>query len=585
MLLDSIYGPSDLKKLDIKRLPELASEIREILMNRLSDIGGHVGPNLGMVEATIAMHYVFNSPIDKMIFDVSHQCYVHKMLTGRKDAYLNPDRYFEVTGFTEPRESVHDIFTIGHTSTSISMACGIAKARDLVDGKENVIAIIGDGSLSGGEAYEGLNCASMLGTNFIVLLNDNEMAISNVNGGLYPHLKELRTSNGQCTSNIFKALGFDYIYIADGNDIDTMIEAFTNVKDINHPIVLHIHTTKGKGYKIAEKNKEGWHYHQAFNRETGEYKQKWQGLNIHAMLGDHLLEKMEKDPRVIAMAAAVPAAIGFNYPEKRKKAGKQFIDVDIAEQHLISMAAGIAKNGGKPVVGSDSTFFQRAYDQIAQDVCINKAPVTILTRNGSVWGATDVTHLGWFDLPLFGNIPNLVLLCPTNVEEYFAMVDWSIDQNEYPVMIKVPRNGDYHAIGDVQKDYSILNTNLVTRKGSQIAIFALGNFYSVGVELADLIKANLNLSVTLINPRYASGLDYELLENLKLKHQIIVTIEDGIIEGGYGQKISSYYGSSDIKVINFGLKKEFIDGKKSTDIMEENAITPKLIFDNISSLL
>lgn len=581
--LININTPADLKKLQISELPVLAEEVREALLNKISEMGGHLGPNFGMVETTIALHYVFNSPEDKFIFDVSHQSYVHKMLTGRKDAFINPEKYRSVTGYTEPNESEHDLFTIGHTSTSISMACGIAKARDLVGKKQNIVAIIGDGSLSGGEAFEGLECASTLGSNFIVLLNDNSMAISVNNGGLYPHLQELRETKGMASNNIFKALGFEYLYVEDGHDIDSLINVFSKIKDIDHPVVVHIHTIKGKGYEIAERMREDWHWYPPFIKETGEKKHPITDENYDNMVGDYLLEKMKKDPSVIAMVAAVPATIAFD-EEKRAKAGKQFIDVDICEEHLLSMAAGIAKNGGKPVVATFSTFFQRAYDQIAQDICINKASVTILIRNGSVWAGNDVTHLGWFDLSLFSNIPNLVFLNPTTCEEYFAMLDWSIEQQDHPVAIRVPRGAVRHTSEPVDTDYSNLNKNLVTQKGEKVAIFALGDFYGIGEDVASAINKQFGYTPTLINPRYATGLDIELLETLKSEHHIVITLEDSILDGGYGQKIASFYGPSDMKVLNYGLKKEFLDGYVAHEVLNSCGITTNNIINTLTTL-
>ena len=584
MYLEKINSPQDLKLLSLETLPFLASEIRSALLEKMSNYGGHFGPNFGMVEATIALHYVFNSPIDKFVFDVSHQSYTHKILTGRRVAFLNPEHYKDVTGYTEPKESEHDLFTIGHTSTSISMACGLAKARDLVGHHENVIAIIGDGSLSGGEAFEGLSCGAKLGSNFIVLLNDNSMSISDVNGGLYCHLQDLRESKGTCSNNIFKAFGYDYIYEEEGNDVESMIDVLQKVKDIDHPVVVHIHTQKGKGYHLAEEHREDWHWFPPFIKETGERRHPMTGENYDNLVADYLLDKIKKDPTVIAMCAAVPATIAFD-KSYREAAGKQFIDVDICEQHLLSMAAGIAKNGGKPVVATFSTFYQRAYDQIAQDICINNCPVTILIRNGSIWAGNDVTHLGWFDLALFSNIPNLVFLCPTNCEEYFAMLDWSIEQQESPVVIRVPRGKVIHTKEPVDSDYSKINKFLMTQKGTKVAILALGDFYPFGRDLAVLLEEHLGFIPTLINPRYASGLDTEMLSELQKEHQIVVTIEDSILDGGFGQKVASFYGSINMKVLNYGLKKEFLDGYNASEVLKEYGIEPKMIVNSIKKLL
>lgn len=584
MLLENINSPADLKKLNVSELPVLAEEIRSALLNKTSQCGGHVGPNLGIVEITIALHYVFNSPIDKFVFDVSHQSYVHKMLTGRKDAYLKEDEFNAVAGYTSIEESEHDMFTVGHTSTSISMACGLAKARDLVGRKENVVAIIGDGSMTGGEAYEGLNFAKQLQSNLIIILNDNDQSISDTYGGLKYHLKELRESKGESQNNIFKALGFEYRYIENGNDILAILEEFKTIKDINHPIVVHIQTTKGKGYKIAEVNKEQWHWFPPYIIETGANKRPMTGENYDSLVGDYLLDKMSKDPTVTAILAAVPATLGFN-KERREKAGKQFVDVDICEQHAISMAAGIARNGGKPVVGTFSTFYQRAYDQIAQDMCINKLPVTLLIRNGSIWGGNDVTHTGWLDMCAFANIPNMVFLCPTNCEEYFAMLDWSIEQQDYPVCIRIPRNGVHHVSCEVQKDYGDLNKNFVTQAGEKVAIFAVGDFYQIGEELAEAINLQYGFQPTLINPRYVSGIDVDTLKKLEEHHSIVITLEDSILDGGYGQKIASFYGNREMKVLNYGLKKEYFDGYNAKKLLEEFGIESSTIVKMLKNVI
>lgn len=575
-VLDTIQSPEDLKNLSIRNLVLLADDIRHALLEKISVTGGHFGPNFGMVEATIALHYVFSSPRDKIVYDVSHQSYVHKILTGRKEAYLNPERYHEVTGYSEPKESEHDLFTIGHTSTSVSMACGLAKARDLRGGGENVIAVIGDGSLSGGEAFEGLSCGAALKSNLIILLNDNNMSISDVNGGLYTHLTELRNTRGKSANNLFKALGYDYCFVEDGNDVAAMIAALEAVKDTPRPTVVHCHTRKGKGYAPAETHREDWHWFPPFHPESGERRRKMQGENYDNLVADYLVDKMQRDRSVVALVAAVPATIGFDEAH-RKAAGEQFVDVDICEQHLLSMAAGITKNGGKPVVATFSTFYQRAYDQIAQDICINKCPVTILIRNGSIWAGNDVTHLGWFDLSLFSNIPNLVFLCPTNCEEYFAMLDWSIEQNEYPVCIRIPRNGVHHATSAVEKDYSDLNRFLVTRKGKRVAVIALGDFYQLGEEVVAMLREVAGVEATLINPRYASGLDEELLTELQQEHELVITLEDSISDGGFGQKIASFYGDSKMRVQNYGLKKEFLDGYNAAETLKQYGITPEQI--------
>ena len=579
-ILDKIESPKDLKSLSISEMKELAEEIRSALLKKLSAHGGHFGPNFGMVEAIIAMHYVFESPKDKLVFDVSHQSYPHKILTGRKDAFLYEDHYDDVTGYTNPEESEHDWFNVGHTSTSISLASGLAKARDLKGENYNVIAIIGDGSLSGGEALEGLDFAGEQKSNFIIIVNDNDMSIAENHGGLYKNLKELRASNGTCECNLFKAMGLDYVYVNDGNNLESLIDTFKKVKDIDHPIVVHINTEKGKGYKFAEDNKENWHWTMPFDIETGKPTVSFEGEDYGDLTAKFLLNKMKKDEKVVAIVAAVPTNIGFT-KERRLEAGKQFVDVGIAEEHGIAMASGIAKNGGKPVFATHSSFMQRTYDQLSQDLCINNNPATILVNTASVYGMNDVTHLGLYDIPMISNIPNMVYLAPTSKEEYFAMLDWSIEQTEHPVAIRIPCNGVISDGRAPDTDYSDINKFKVEQKGEKIAILALGDFYQLGEELAKEIKEKLNITPTLINPRYITGLDEELLNKLKQNHNQVITLEDGILEGGFGEKIASFYGNTDMKVKNYGIKKAFYDKYDVKELLKANKLTPQQILAEI----
>ena len=580
MYIENINSPSDVKKLDTEQLNVLATEIRNGLMNRLSKKGGHFGPNFGFVEATIALHYVFNSPVDKIVYDVSHQSYVHKMLTGRKNAYISDEHFADVSGYTNPEESEHDFFNVGHTSTSVSLACGLAKGRDLKGDKENIIAVIGDGSLSGGEALEGLDFASELESNFIIVVNDNDMSIAENHGGLYKNLMELRDSDGKCECNLFKAMGLDYIYVGEGNNIEKLIEAFKSVKDTDRPVVVHIRTVKGKGYAPAETEKENWHWCMPFDAETGKSKFSFDGEDYGNMTCDYLMKKMKADKRVVAVVAAVPTSIGFT-EDKRKEAGKQFVDVGIAEEHAVAMVSGIAKNGGKPVFSTHSSFFQRTYDQISQDLCINSNPATLIVNTASVYGMNDVTHLGIYDIPMMSNIPNLVYLAPTNCEEYFAMLDWSIEQNKYPVAVRIPCNGVIHSEEPADTDYSNLNKYKITKQGEKIAVIALGDFYQIGEKLCEFIELKTGIAPTLINPRYITGIDTEMLEDIKKNHSKVITLEDGVLDGGFGEKISRFYGPSDIKVYNYGLKKEFIDRYSVEDILKKNHLTPEQIYNDI----
>lgn len=581
MQLEKINSPADVKKLSVEEMNELSGEIRQVLLQKLSAHGGHFGPNFGMVEATIALHYVFNSPEDKIVFDVSHQSYTHKILTGRKDGFIHPEQYDEVSGYSEPSESEHDHFVIGHTSTSVSLAGGLAKGRDLTGKGGNVIAVIGDGSLSGGEALEGLDYAAELGTNFIIIVNDNQMSIAENHGGLYRNLQELRERNGQCQCNLFKAMGLDYIYVNEGNNIEALIKAFSQVKDTDHPVVVHINTLKGKGYKPAEEDKETYHWTMPFNLETGvtacpgEEPQDYGDLTAR-----YLLQKMQEDRRVVAITAGTPAVMGFT-PDRRRAAGRQFVDVGIAEEHAVALASGIAKNGGKPVFGVYSTFIQRAYDQLSQDLCINRNPAVILVFWGSLSAMNDVTHLCFFDIPLISNIPNMVYLAPTCREEYTAMLEWSMRQNEHPVAIRVPATELAYSNRHADTDYSQLNRYQTVHKGSRVAILGLGSFFGLAEEAAALLKQEHGIDATLVNPRYITGIDEPLMEELKTSHELVVTLEDGVLDGGFGEKIARYFGCSDMKVLNFGARKEFADRFDVQEFLTKNHLTAPQIAEDI----
>lgn len=582
--IERINEAADVKKFKVEELDQLAEEIREALFNRLTKIGGHFGPNFGMVEAEIAMHYVFHSPVDQFVFDVSHQSYPHKILTGRKAGYIYDDHFFEDSGYTNPGESEHDLFNVGHTSTSISLASGLAKARDLKGEKRNVIAVIGDGSLSGGEAMEALNVTgSELNSNFIILVNDNEMAIAENHGGIYRNLAELRKTDGKAENNIFRAFGLDYMYVEKGNDIPALIEAFNRVKDIDHPIVVHIHTTKGLGYQPAVEHKEAWHWCMPFDRETGLPTVDFgDGEDYTSMTAKYIMDKAKKDKDFLVITPAMPMTGGLS-EDLRKELGSQYIDVGIAEEQAVAMASGAARNGAKPLVITNTTFIQRTYDQISQDVCINGSAVTILLNYTSFAGLTDVTHLGIFGISAFSNIPNLQILAPSSKSEYLNMLDWALDQNEHPVMILIPGNAVTDREAD--RDYSNIGRFKVEQQGEKVAILALGDFYQMGESLAAAVKKKLGFEPTLINPRFASTIDTELLEQLKEKHSLIVTLEDGILDGGFGQKIDAYYSTSDVKVKNYGLEKKFYDRYDPAKLLEELGMTNEAMVDDIRELL
>lgn len=581
-ILEKVNFPQDIKQFNISELNELAKEIRNVLIKKVSTTGGHFAPNLGMVEATIALHYVFNSPVDKIVFDVSHQCYTHKILTGRKSGFINPESYTKYSGYTTQDESEHDFFKVGHTSTSISLACGLAKARDLKKDKENIIAVIGDGSLSGGEAYEGLNNAAVLGSNFIIVVNDNEMSISENQGGLYTNLKLLRDTDGKAENNFFKSLGLEYVYIKDGHDIELLINTFSKVKDINKPIVVHMKTIKGKGYEDAEKNKESFHFVAPFDLETKKPKNEVTQETYTDITDKFLSEKASKDSKVIGISAGTPVFAGFSSYRKTHK--DQFVDVGIAEEHAIALASGIASNGGKPVVSLGSSFIQRSYDQLSQDLAINNNSAVIIVNAGGI-SNSDVTHLGIFDIPLISNIPNIVYLAPTCKEEYLLMLDWAIDQQDYPVAIRIPGKEVIYSNEFTEKNYSEINKFKVTNKGEDVAILGLGAFYNLAKSVAEELKNTLNINATVINPRFITGIDEELLNNLTNNHKVVVTLEDGVLDGGFGEKISRFYSNKNMKVLNYGAKKEFTDREPLEDLYKRYHLTKELIVNDIKSIM
>ena len=583
-ILKHIHSTEDIKNLNEKELKQLCRELRRFLLQKVSKTGGHLASNLGIVELTVALEYCFHLPEDKIVWDVGHQAYIHKMLTGRKEGFDHLRQLDGLSGFPKPTESDCDAFATGHSSTSISAAFGLAKARDLKGEDGNIIAVIGDGSLSGGEALEGLDYAAELSSNFIIVVNDNDMSIAENHGGLYQNLKLLRETNGQAECNLFKAFGLDYIYVDKGNDTAALIDAFKQVKDSKKPIVVHINTLKGKGYAPAEQNKERWHFSGPFDIETGKLLYAGGEEGYEEITCRYLLDKMKKDPSVVAITSGTPGVMGFT-KSKREEAGKQFVDVGIAEETAVALASGIAANGGKPFYGVYSTFVQRAFDQISQDLCINNNPATIVTFLGSVYGMNDVTHLGLQDIPMLGNIPNLVYLAPVTKEDYLAMLDWSMEQREHPVAIKLP-SGKLVSDGKaVTKDFGQLNKYEVTQEGSKVAVIGLGAFYGLGQAAADLLEKKTGIQATVINPYYITGVDTGLLEGLKKNHSVVVTLEDGILDGGFGEKIARFYGDSDVKVLNFGLKKEFLDRYNPEDVMQENHLTAEQIAEDVLAVL
>lgn len=586
MIIEKVNEPKDLKNLNIEALNTLSDEMRQLIIKKVNTIGGHFGPNLGMIEATIAMHYVFNSPVDKFIFDVSHQCYPHKILTGRKEGFMNPDKYLKYTGYTAPAESSHDLFTIGHTSTSVSLATGVAKIRDLKGEKYNVIALIGDGSLTGGEALEGLNNAAVLGSNIIIIVNDNDMSIATNHGGLYNNLRQLRETDGLYEQNMFKTFGFDYYFVKDGNNIQSLINTFEKVKDIQHPTIVHICTEKGHGCQVAVENKEMFHWIMPNTLDENEHLIKHEANNFETyenITNNYILEKAKQDKTIVVINAATPGVFGFTQ-DFRNKLGSQYVDVGIAEEHATAFTSAIAKQGGKPILTIMSSFIQRTYDQLSQDMCLNNSPATILVYWGGISPA-DCTHLCTFDIPLISNIPNLVYLAPTNKEEHLAMLDWAVNQTEHPVAIRVPTAPLISSGIKDETDYSILNKYKVEKNGEKVAIIGLGNFLNLAKETALEIKNTLGIDPTIINPRFITGIDKELLTKIQENHSVVITLEDGVVDGGFGEKITRFYGKSNIKVLNYGAKKEFTDRIALDELYKKYHLTKELITNDIKEIL
>ncbi|MBD5266247.1 MAG: 1-deoxy-D-xylulose-5-phosphate synthase [Bacteroides sp.] len=583
MELSEIKSPADIKNLSLDELTALSKELRKTLLTKLANHGGHVGPNLGFLEATVALHYVFDAPKDKIVFDVSHQTYVHKMLTGRMQAFTDPAHYDDVTGFTCPRESEYDLFEIGHTSTGVSLATGLAKARDLMGGTENVIAVVGDGSLSGGEAFEGLDYGATLGSNFIVVVNDNDMSIAENHGGLYADLRLLRNTNGEGEPNYFRSLGYAYRFVKYGNDLRSLIKAFEDVKDSKVPVVVHICTQKGMGYGPAEADREHFHATGPFDLSTGSPLHISENLSWTELFYQTMKPMMAENPGVVAITAGTPDAIGFN-KERRKEAGRQFIDVGIAEQEAVALASGMAKRGARPVFGVLSSFIQRAYDQMSQDVAINNTPVVLNINYTGIDSLTDMTHLGWFDIALISNIPNWVFLAPTCKEEYEAMLKWAVEQTEHPVAIRQPNTEVWVTGKEFTQDYSQLDKSSVCQQGRDVAVISAGSMFRNAFEAVKSLKEK-GIEVTLINPVFLSGVDSELLDSLKKNHRYVITLEDGVLDGGYGEKVARFYGDSDMKVICRGIRKEFLDEYDPTALLKECRMTPELIASDIESLL
>lgn len=579
MLLTQTTTPEDVKALNRAELPQLCSEIRHAILESSAAVGGHVAPNLGVVELTVALHRVFNSPTDKIVFDVSHQTYAHKALTGRAYTYIDPERYGEASGFANPDESEHDLFAMGHTSTSVSLGCGLAHARDLAGDTYNVITVIGDGSLSGGLAFEGFNNAAELDSNLIIIVNDNDQSIAENHGGLYCNLAELRASNGTCERNVFRAMGLDYRYLDAGNDVLALVDALQELRDIDRPIVLHVSTAKGKGFEPAQSDPERWHHVGPFDMATGRklcpgHPSEPAPRTYADITGEALIAAIERDPQVVGITAATPYIMGFT-PELRAAAGKQFVDVGIAEEHAVTFATALARSGAKPVFGVYGTFLQRAYDELWHDLCLNDAPATILVFGASIFGTTSETHLSFFDISMLGGLPNMRYLAPACMEEYLSMLSWSLDHREHPAAIRVPGIGlvsrpDLAPAEDT--DYSVARYNVV-RQGRDVAVLALGDFFELGERVANRLAAEYGIEATLVNPRFATELDREFLDSLAVEHRVVVTLEDGILDGGWGERVACYLACTPLRARTFGIAKGFPDRYDPNELLAQNGMT------------
>ncbi|MBX9003184.1 1-deoxy-D-xylulose-5-phosphate synthase [Bifidobacterium pseudocatenulatum] len=632
-ILSSIHTPADVHALSAQQLRDLCLEIRATLLDYGKKHGGHIGSNLGVVELTVALHRVFDSPRDRFIFDVSHQSYVHKMLTGRAEAYLDQSRFDEVTGFTNPLESEHDSFVLGHTGTSISLACGLAKTRDMQRGAAgestigNVIAIIGDGSLSSAIAFEGLNNAAEQGGNLIIIVNDNEMSIAEDFGGMYGQLAKLRTSNGMAELNLFKAFGLDYRYVEQGNDVDALVEVLNEVKDIDHPIVVHIHTTKGLGFNDeteADNGSDGCNQTNPQPHAGQCEANHWQDpeaslgkpLDARKYYGEMAMASLERrfdnEPGLVVISPATPGSNGITR-DFRERAGAHYVDTGITEEHAAAFAAGIARAGGRPVLATSATFFQRTFDQLQQELALNHVPATLLIFGAGISGA-DNTHSGTFDMTMFANVPDVTCLAPSSGEQMLDMLAWATGPSEHGVMaIRMPgeqilaleRAADmaFDPLQRAEEHDPAVNIAgacpfvryQIVQPGRDVAILGLGNTMPLAAEITSALAENdeehAAITATLVDALQYSTMDAELLAMLADGHRLVVTLEDGQLEGGWGEKVTAFYANSSntkashVRVLNFGAAKEFTDRVPLGELNERYGLTSETIVSRIRGIL
>lgn len=632
-ILSSIHTPADVHALSAQQLRDLCFEIRTTLLDYGRKHGGHIGSNLGVVELTVALHRVFSSPHDRFIFDVSHQSYVHKMLTGRAEAYLDESRFGEVTGFTNPLESEHDSFVLGHTGTSISLACGLAKTRDMqrtATGESaigNVVAIIGDGSLSSAIAFEGLNNAAEQGGNLIIIVNDNEMSIAEDFGGMYGQLAKLRASDGTAELNLFKAFGLDYRYVEQGNDVDTLVEVLNEVKGIDHPIVVHIHTTKGLGFDDGEESDNGSDGCNQTNPQPHAGKceaNHWQDpeaslgkpLDARKYYGEMAMASLERrfsnEPGLVVVSPATPGSNGITR-DFRERASAHYVDTGITEEHAAAFAAGIAKAGGRPVLATSATFFQRTFDQLQQELALNHVPATLLIFGAGISGA-DNTHSGAFDMTMFANVPDVTCLAPASGEQMLDMLAWATGPSDHGVVaIRMPgeqilsleRTADmaFDPLQRAEEHDPAVNIAgecpfaryQIVQPGKDVAILGLGNTMPLAAEvtsaLAEDDATHAAITATLVDALQYSTMDAELLTMLADGHRLVVTLEDGQLEGGWGEKVTAFYANSNnakashVRVLNFGASKEFTDRVPLDELNERYGLTTATIVSRIRGIL
>ena len=632
-ILSSIHTPADVHALSAQQLRDLCFEIRTTLLDYGRKHGGHIGSNLGVVELTVALHRVFNSPHDRFIFDVSHQSYVHKMLTGRAEAYLDESRFGEVTGFTNPLESEHDSFVLGHTGTSISLACGLAKTRDMqriATGESaigNVVAIIGDGSLSSAIAFEGLNNAAEQGGNLIIIVNDNEMSIAEDFGGMYGQLAKLRTSNGMAELNLFKAFGLDYRYVEQGNDVDALVEVLNEVKDIDHPIVVHIHTTKGLGFNDeteADNGSDGCNQTNPQPHAGQCEANHWQDpeaslgkpLDARKYYGEMAMASLERrfdnEPGLVVISPATPGSNGITR-DFRERAGAHYVDTGITEEHAAAFAAGIARDGGRPVLATSATFFQRTFDQLQQELALNHVPATLLIFGAGISGA-DNTHSGTFDMTMFANVPDVTCLAPASGEQMLDMLAWATGPSGHGVVaIRMPgeqilaleRAADmaFDPLQRAEEHDPAVNIAgacpfaryQIVQPGRDVAILGLGNTMPLAAEITSALAENdeehAAITATLVDALQYSTMDAELLAMLADGHRLVVTLEDGQLEGGWGEKVTAFYANSSntkashVRVLNFGAAKEFTDRVPLGELNERYGLTSETIVSRIRGIL